>query len=345
MTFFGRAGVLWLLVIVPPCLGQVLHAPRDCSYEGKAWTDGSYRVTGDICQRCDGGGWVQRTNRPAWADPKCSAPDPPGEGNNLQIDRADCGANSATASSRHALRLDADKCLECFGGDWREMGPASYCKAPRLIIPRQPTLSAPYSDGPNGALLVGERLMGSIQGKQFLNAEALIDATAKSKERMADGQWVGSKLLIGYSAALKNSGRWDEQLALISTGLTTVDLSAHMLQHVMIIIAGGLIGYNAFIGSTVTNSYATGAVSLTNNSSSNAWYGSSSYAGGLIGYNGFTGGTITNSYATGGVNLTFSNSSGYASAYAGGLIGQNFGSAITNCCWRTARTCSTGAAS
>jgi len=67
---------------------------------------------------------------------------------------------------------------------------------------------------------------------------------------------------------------------------------------------GGLVGVNY---GTVTNCYATGAVT--------GYY----YAGGLVGYNG--GGTVTNCYATGAVT----------GDYVGGLVGANFYGTVTNC--------------
>ncbi|WP_375454856.1 GLUG motif-containing protein, partial [uncultured Methylobacterium sp.] len=63
---------------------------------------------------------------------------------------------------------------------------------------------------------------------------------------------------------------------------------------------GGLVGQNA--GGTITQSYATGAVS-----------GGAFYVGGLVGYN--NGGTVSQSYATGAVTGT--------SSYVGGLVGYN----------------------
>ena len=76
--------------------------------------------------------------------------------------------------------------------------------------------------------------------------------------------------------------------------------------------AGGLVGSNR-IDTTITDSYATGNVTASSDSSS-------TYAGGLIGYNGNSI-TITDSYATGNVTA-----SGSSDAYAGGLIGYNTGS-------------------
>ena len=85
------------------------------------------------------------------------------------------------------------------------------------------------------------------------------------------------------------------------------------------VCAGGLVGYN-YIG-TITNCYATGAVSATSSSGSSA--------GGLVGYN--NNGTITNCYATGDVSATSSSTSSSSFSYAGDLVGYNNKGTITNC--------------
>jgi hypothetical protein len=76
--------------------------------------------------------------------------------------------------------------------------------------------------------------------------------------------------------------------------------------------AGGLVGYNTD-SSTISNCYATAAVSGTSN------------IGGLVGYNDSSV-TISDCYATGGVTGT-----GADSDSAGGLVGKNYSSAISNC--------------
>jgi filamentous hemagglutinin family protein len=96
---------------------------------------------------------------------------------------------------------------------------------------------------------------------------------------------------------------------------------------------GGLIGYNHGTGKTVSNSYATGAVSghevtggLVANNAVGTITGSyatgavtgAHWSGGLAGYNNAT---ITNSYATGAVA---------ADLVAGGLLGRNEGGAVSN---------------
>ena len=94
--------------------------------------------------------------------------------------------------------------------------------------------------------------------------------------------------------------------------------------------AGGLVGLAAF-GSTVTYSYATGAVSayVSLGSPMSSAY---SYAGGLIGR---LDGTVTDSYATGSAAAT--GGTGDRFMYAGGLVGYSTSS--------VSRTYSTGAPS
>ena len=92
--------------------------------------------------------------------------------------------------------------------------------------------------------------------------------------------------------------------------------------------AGGLVGYNDY--GTITDCYARGRVTSTNStgSTSNDY---NSYAGGLVGYR--KSGTITNCYATG--SVTSSSTGSIGSGYAGGLVGYNYNSSaagtITNC--------------
>jgi hypothetical protein len=79
--------------------------------------------------------------------------------------------------------------------------------------------------------------------------------------------------------------------------------------------AGGVVGYTSY-GSRVTQSYATGTVSVTS---------AYPYAGGLAGYNtgrqyGLEGSTISQCYATGGVTATAINN---GLPVAGGLAGYN----------------------
>jgi filamentous hemagglutinin family protein len=76
--------------------------------------------------------------------------------------------------------------------------------------------------------------------------------------------------------------------------------------------AGGLVGYNYGNGSTITDSYATGTVSIAGNGGA---------VGGLVGNN--VGATITSSYATGSV-------SGVTNSSVGGLVGNDLDGSIGN---------------
>jgi hypothetical protein len=73
---------------------------------------------------------------------------------------------------------------------------------------------------------------------------------------------------------------------------------------------GGLVGYNEFSNSIITNSYSTGSVSGTLN------------VGGLLGSN--YSGTVSNSYSTGAVSGTSS---------VGGLLGTSNSATVTNSFW------------
>ena len=81
--------------------------------------------------------------------------------------------------------------------------------------------------------------------------------------------------------------------------------------------AGGIAGYtNA--GGSLTGCYATGSISVENNTTNAAW------AGGVVGSNGSS--TLTACYATGSVT-----SSGSGTIYAGGVTGTNDFGTLTAC--------------
>ena len=104
---------------------------------------------------------------------------------------------------------------------------------------------------------------------------------------------------------------------------------------------GGLVGFNE-AGGTVTNTYATGAVSGTNyvgglvgsnlgaitNAYATGAVSGDNYVGGLVGSN-KTGGTVTNTYATGAVS---------GANYVGGLIGLYNGGTVIGSYWDTETT-------
>ena len=81
--------------------------------------------------------------------------------------------------------------------------------------------------------------------------------------------------------------------------------------------AGGVAG-TTNSGATLTACYATGSVSVENNTTSAA------YAGGVVGYNGFS--TLTACYATGSVT-----GSGSGTIYVGGVTGSNNFGILTAC--------------
>jgi hypothetical protein len=221
MRFLGRACIVWATAIALPCLGQTpalrpVLPPRDCSYEGKAWDDGSYRTAGTVCQRCNGGAWQSMQIRGPGADPNCSAPALPGNASHLQIDaKWDCDANSPGASSVGAVRLEAGKCLECKVAAWSEVDAPVFCNTPQIAVLTTPTLRQESADGPGAYLRLGIKLVNFLMYDGFENAQALIDSTARSKERLTDGTWVGWNLLYGYGELLQQGGMWDEQLALL----------------------------------------------------------------------------------------------------------------------------------
>ena len=86
------------------------------------------------------------------------------------------------------------------------------------------------------------------------------------------------------------------------------------------VYVGVLVGYTR---GTITNCYASGAVSGTSTASF-----SDVYVGGLVGYQ-YSSGTIENCYASSSVSGT--SSSSYVYVYIGGLVGYQDYGAITNC--------------
>lgn len=86
-------------------------------------------------------------------------------------------------------------------------------------------------------------------------------------------------------------------------------------------IAGGIAG-DANSGASLTGCYATGSVSVANNTITAA------YAGGVVGFNG--GSTLTACYATGSVSGSGSGS-GSGTIYVGGVTGSNAEGTLTAC--------------
>ena len=83
-----------------------------------------------------------------------------------------------------------------------------------------------------------------------------------------------------------------------------------------VVVAGGIAGDAS--GASLTGCYATGDVSVANNTENVA------LAGGVVGHNG--GSTLTACYATGSVSDT-----GSGTIYVGGVTGNNFGGTLTAC--------------
>jgi hypothetical protein len=189
---------------LPPCPTRPKPPPRDCSYEGKTWADGSYMVSGRICQMCTGGSWSPRNSRPPGVDPKCSTPAPPGEVSHLKIDpRYDCDANTAAPSSGFALRLRDGKCQRCTMAAWNEVQPVS-CNMARLELPPPGVAVAPT---------LGITVFNTINSEDFDELQAFIDSIVQGNMRASDGAWLSWELLIGYENILEQFGNWDEQRA------------------------------------------------------------------------------------------------------------------------------------
>ena len=86
-----------------------------------------------------------------------------------------------------------------------------------------------------------------------------------------------------------------------------------------VIFAGGIAG-ETNSGASLTGCYATGNVSVENNTTNNA------NAGGVVGYNGFS--TLTACYATGSVS---GSGSGSGTIYVGGVTGRNADGTLIAC--------------
>jgi hypothetical protein len=152
------------------------------------------------------------------ADPKCAAPSPPGDGSHVKVNQWDCDVTSATPTSRAAVRLVGDKCMQCSGskvdgtGTWVEEIPAVSCGTPQLE-PLRVREAPSLFDGPESGTWLGFRLFEFLKQEQFDNAQALIDSTARSKQRLTNGRWVGWELVAGYQVELGQERAWDVQLA------------------------------------------------------------------------------------------------------------------------------------
>ena len=103
-----------------------------------------------------------------------------------------------------------------------------------------------------------------------------------------------------------------------NVGLVSVDITVMATAPGGVVKAGGLAGVHS---GTVSNSYATGQISVTRGDGGDGGNVSTSNAGGLVGENS-GGGTITASYATVAVTVSM------GSPNAGGLVGNNIGSLV-----------------
>jgi hypothetical protein len=145
----------------------------------------------------------------------------------------------------------------------------------------------------------GNAFTGTYDGQGYKIIDLKVDANKRGKYQYAG--------LFGYAsqATLQN-------IALDGGSVYSSSSSSSY--------AGGLVG-NAD-NTTISNSYATGAVS----SYADAAYADAVYTGGLVGYANNT--TISNSYATGSVSSFAATL--YCSSYAGGLVGWANNASITN---------------
>ena len=132
------------------------------------------------------------------------------------------------------------------------------------------------------------------------------------------GDHVISNLYLNISGSgVKYGGLFgytESQSEISSIGLTNASVTVTSSGSSSNSYGGGFAGYS---GGNISNSYATGEVTITSSS------GSNSYGGGLAGLHG--GKTISNSYATGEVTA----SSG-SNSYGGGLVGYNHYGTISN---------------
>ena len=134
------------------------------------------------------------------------------------------------------------------------------------------------------------------------------------------GGHIISNLYLNISGSSNTSGGlfgyMGNQSVISNIGLTDININvsntATTDNNSPVSYGGGFIGYME-VG-TISNSYITGAVTVT--SDTTAPPAPHSYGGGLVGYN--RGGTISNSYTTGAVTTTAT-----AYPYGGGLAGTN----------------------
>jgi hypothetical protein len=175
---------------------------RDCSFEGKTWADGTYRVSGRICQACVSGSWAVFNSRPPNADPGCATPAPPAEVTHLRIDpRFDCDTDTSAPSSGFAVRLHDGKCERCTMKAWSEVSPLD-CGMGQLALPDQNRF-APSRLGP--------AVYNALSHEDFDEVQTYIDSVVQGNMRAPDGSWLSWELLRGYENLLGLMGNWEEQ--------------------------------------------------------------------------------------------------------------------------------------
>ena len=203
---------LLMIAMAAPSVCQP-RAEQNCAFHGKSWKSKTYRVDGDVCQLCDSGAWQIRLNRGTARDANCATSGMPGEVGLLTMNaQFDCDANTDNATSLGAVEPRGDKCLVCQAGAWTETDGPTGCNIRPVPVLRAPTLPPDISDGPFAKMSLGIRMIYVVKQADFAYAQALIDSTARSQERLTDGQWVGWAIFAGYDEALKQERVWDAQL-------------------------------------------------------------------------------------------------------------------------------------
>ena len=162
-----------------------------------------------------------------------------------------------------------------------------------------------YADGTVNGAGAGLSNVGGLVGENFqiiTNCYALgaVTGMASRSKSARTGGLVGNISVAGT----RNPGSISNSYAAVTTTGTAPNGASA--------IVGGLVGWNR--GGSITNCYATGAVSGTRKDSG----GSSVLIGGLVGWHFGENATMTNCYATGRITAT----SG-GRVRAGGLVGQN----------------------
>jgi filamentous hemagglutinin family protein len=154
-----------------------------------------------------------------------------------------------------------------------------------------------YNNG--GSINNGSYASGSVSGVSYVGGLVGKNSYGSISNSYATGNVTGTGNYVGGLVGYNNGGN-------ISSG-SYASGSVSGASYV-----GGLVGYNnsGESGGTISNSYATGAVTGTGTSTS-----SGNYVGGLVGYN--NGGSISSSHASGSVS---------GASYVGGLVGANYGS-------------------